>query len=373
MKENLLIVIIISLFFFIHSSKVISILYNYKYLMINIKIQLIEEGINIYPFVNTYLQYSLIDDIRSKQLNESKLKETFYENRIEKFKGNRYQTDVQIGDIKVTDYSMYVTKEPIAYIPDQGIALAFKFEDESFSLVHQLFKNNYIDNKFFAFETTSDYKNGTIHFGQIPNNKHLKTRYHGYCNVNEKYFTWGCNLTNIQYKNKNYPFNIYASFHSSFYGMIISKKFSDFIKEEVLKAQFENKTCGDNPSSFKCERDVIPEEDEIKIQLEQMILSIKVKELFDNDKLEPSSLVTFHRYEFYDNDFIFGIHFIDSYNFSVFDYDNKKIELYSNEKFIQMINENMYIIIKLYLFIILSLIVNIIFLFFFKIVKENRR
>ena len=28
-----------------------------------------------------------------------------------------------------------------------------------------------------------------------------------------------------------------------------------------------------------------------------------------------------------------GIHFIDSYNFSVFDYDNKKIELFENKKF----------------------------------------
>lgn len=45
--------------------------------MINILIKWIEnEVINIYHFVNIYLHHSLIDDIRVKKLNKSKIKES---------------------------------------------------------------------------------------------------------------------------------------------------------------------------------------------------------------------------------------------------------------------------------------------------------
>ena len=50
-----LILIIINSIVIICDSKSISVFYDFKYLMINIPINLIEEQQNIFPFANTYL------------------------------------------------------------------------------------------------------------------------------------------------------------------------------------------------------------------------------------------------------------------------------------------------------------------------------
>ena len=65
----------------------------------------------------------------------------------------------------------------------KGIGLGHKIGDESFSLVHQLYKNNKIDHLSFALEDKE--RNGTIHFGGIPNDAHLKMPYKGYINIDE--------------------------------------------------------------------------------------------------------------------------------------------------------------------------------------------
>lgn len=65
----------------------------------------------------------------------------------------------------------------------KGIGLGYKIGDESFSLVHQLYKNNKIDHLSFALEDKE--RNGTIHFGGIPNDAHLKMPYKGYINIDE--------------------------------------------------------------------------------------------------------------------------------------------------------------------------------------------
>ena len=88
----------------------------------------------------------------------------------------------------------------------KGIGLGYKIGDESFSLVHQLYKNNKIAHLSFALEDKE--RNGTIHFGGIPNDAHLKMPYKGYINIDEDLPTWGGHFESISYKGNTITINI---------------------------------------------------------------------------------------------------------------------------------------------------------------------
>ena len=158
-----------------------------------------------YIYFNTYLSYTVLDTDHVRDLS--------FKDREKKLLGIEWQYECFLFNVGITinsDYlselNVYIAQVLINFFGLKGIGLGYKIGDESFSLVHQLYKNNKIDHLSFALEDKE--RNGTIHFGGIPNDAHLKMPYKGYINIDEDLPTWGGHFESISYKGNTITINI---------------------------------------------------------------------------------------------------------------------------------------------------------------------
>ena len=82
----------------------------------------------------------------------------------------------------------------------EGISFAYKMKDERFSVVHILKKSNQIDSLKYTLKPTSMFE-GRIYFGTLPVKKRIKEGKKGYCNVDDRFDTWGCHMNKIYLAN----------------------------------------------------------------------------------------------------------------------------------------------------------------------------
>ena len=212
--------------YYIICEKILEIKYEVIFNIPRTVISFIDEEFVISTYINTYLPYSLLDDttIKSHKLSRYESKNISLEHTIESF---LMKEKINFGTYSISNYMFYYS-DFIRFIPDYGIGLGYKFENDSFSLVHLLYNTSQIDKKLFAFQSFNDsmeLDEKRFFVGGITNNAHLKSKYKGYCDVEDNYKTWGCNLTKISYNNTNYEVNIYSIFHSSFGDFICSNFF----------------------------------------------------------------------------------------------------------------------------------------------------
>ena len=144
--------------------------------------------------LNTYLPYSIINvnhftkdssRIGSDILIPLEDKDTYFD----------YRSDVILTDNNtiINNYSIYIKKDDIKWISDHGIGLGYHCKNTSFSLIHQLKKNNHINKLQYIFEPHS--KNGFLHFGGIPNKTQLASmKYKGSISIDETLPTLGIHL-----------------------------------------------------------------------------------------------------------------------------------------------------------------------------------
>ena len=326
---------------------------------------------SIYRPLNTMLQFTwfvkwdLPDIPPSKQKGEQSIE------LIDLCYGYQYEDDIYFNNItKLPNFNFFVFDSARFYHRDSGIGLAYRFNNYSFSIVHELYRNEIIDKKQFVFEMRNN--NATIHYGGVPYDKHLNYPYKGYCNVVESRTTWGCMLTGIYYKGKREKYNNYTIFHSACLEMIISNKFYDTMKNIVLKDLIQKNICSSSEdksrrSNIKCnysDTDLFDRTIEIEFD-GNMKIQIPVIKLFDIST-NTSAVSLFYREGFSeDNDnIIVGFPFMRLFSFMVFDYDNSTIDFYSFSYQIDKdINTSSIDTIKgiLYIIILLS-IINCIYL-----------
>lgn len=229
-------------------------------------------------------------------------------------------------------YNFFVLKN-IAYTIEKreyGCGLSFKFQDEKFSLVHQLYNNHLVDQKMFAFQPIMNQKKGYLHFGGLPSPTDAY-KYHGGCSVGTN-SSWGCHLKNIKVGNKNYPFNINTVFQSSIDNMIESIKFFKLFTHEIFKKEVQEKICVEHkdidgkfflncaPHAFDGKRNITFEFESMKISFPILVLFY-----FNQGNYFSKFSYDYKNYTLFD----FGFSFFNKFDLSVFDYDDKSINFYS--------------------------------------------
>ena len=308
--------------------------------------------------LNTYLPYSIINS-NHFTLDTSRIgsdiqipledNDTYFD----------YRSDIILSDNTtiVDNYLIYIKKDKIRWISDHGIGLGYHCRNTSFSLIHQLKKNNAINKLQYIFEPHS--KDGFLHFGGIPNKTQLTSmKYKGSIAINETLPTWGFTLTSMFYNNNNFDINTSCIIHSGFYDMIYSNEIFQ-IMLKIYKEEIDNQICtikknSANGDYLNCNSpDYIKGSISFSINNNNSVIEINKKDLINGDG-GSSFRNNPYKNEEINKMCMLGINFLRLFNYSLFDYDNKRIEFYSND--IKIINT----IIKSTTVIMSSLIVSII-------------
>ena len=282
-------------------------------------------------FANTYLTKTSFVRYNIEEILPVEIKE-----KLKTVNYLEFKSSFELYDkTKIIDFS-YIIYPSRGRQSKEGIGLAFKFEDEKFSFVHHLYNQKIIDQKVFGFTYNKEVDNGTLFFGSNSEVNYTQFKYKGEIKVNEKYTSWGSNITGIVYNNTVYPFNSYAILNTDFFGVIFSHDFFDFMIETFFKDKIDERVCTLKQMNTGC--------DYLVCNLEKMDISKESIKLIYGDisiKLPLSLLFTqkqrgfvssFYSNPFreYKNTVILGMEFISLFEFTVFDYDNKAIFLYSN-------------------------------------------
>ena len=162
-----------------------------------------------YPFiVNTASSSSLLY-IDQEHISPSSIHITLQKNyKNNKFTAYLYNTEIRLKYCNIKDYSMYVTKHFMISMQEKGIAFGYHYENDSFSIVHNLYKNGMINKLQFAFHNSQRGLKGHLIIGDIAKNEHLSLPYQGIIKSNKRLPTWGFTLYNIIYKHTVYTINL---------------------------------------------------------------------------------------------------------------------------------------------------------------------
>lgn len=215
----------------------------------------------------------------------------------------------------------------------ESLPFAYKFNDESFSLTHQLYKKNLISQLSFSLVNTKNNQKSLV-FGKPP----ILNKESAQLKVKSMYNTWGSDLSyifinRVSYLSKNtyYKNNYYSFFDTGISGILVPQDFYAFLMENVFKKYIEEKKCGNTLFSerfyFVCDNNVIDEIPDLIFVFENKGIRVKAKYLFSQMGINSDFLITENTVM--NNTFIFGTAFINELD-AIFDYENKEISLFSN-------------------------------------------
>lgn len=220
------------------------------------------------------------------------------------------------------------------------LGLNYKFEDDSYSIIHQIKKLGYIDQLSFSF--ILDQQKRQLFFGGIPDN-FTSGRNLSSCDVLPGYSNWNCNLTRIVINDTSTEFiyNFTTRFYLISTGWYIQAPgyYIDYIIEKYLKNYFDNKFCfinGDKPKRFiVCDYVCAQNTGNITFIIGDYSYSIPIKEFWVCGE-------EFCRFTIRENpngdEFVLGFVFYQFFNV-LFDYEDSKIHFYSY-KGIERINSD---------------------------------
>ena len=308
-----------------------------------------------YTIQNTFNHYSVfinryVTKIPENIVSDQKYPFTFEENFI----GYKYKTDFQMDGCLVKGYTSYVLNDIDYFSDNVGISLAYHFEDESFSIVHLMYKHKHIEHLSFAFQDFGPY--AMTHLGGIPTKDYLNKTYQGIFPIDESLHTWGFTLNKIIFKDKEYEINMPTMIHTGLRGSFFSNGLFEFMKNTLLKEEFEKESCKIGDGRFKGKA-IFCNEESRKIEF----VFGKTKLVLDTQKdLFTNSHFCDNPYPYYNFTGLFlGIFLLKKYEYSVFDYEKKQVELYSDTMVIEMVN-NKRVIQNLLCYLSLEMILGLI-------------
>lgn len=335
---------ILSLRVSVKTEKLISSQYYGKISPFYTRIEFTETGLVLFNSIDLKSNYTIVV-VGTIKSNYDIVKETFiYVNNTE-IKCFEGRTSISIYDEKsvIKDYHYYLTNlDNYNLINGKsiGFGFAFKFEDERFSLIHQLFSQGIIQKKAFGigeYNTQSDY--GSLYYGGIPEEETLNKQFKGKCKVNSSYSTWSCNLKSVDIGGNSYHTeNDYMYFQTNSKFMIVPKRFLLFLNLTILNHYNGNcffREYGDAIITFKCINDIVYMLPNYTFVFDDYSFSIPMKEFFHfGDEISESILLSDTKITEGKDIWMFGNHFLSKY-IKLFDYDDESITFYSDQYLIK--------------------------------------
>lgn len=239
-------------------------------------------------------------------------------------------------EILIPDYYINILDINSTKYYDTGIGLAYKFDNEKYSLIHSLFNKGEIKSKLFAIRPHNSsyfefFIGGITNEGaSLVNENDLILRF----SVNEKNNYWGNILNKIIYDGKTYETNNYVYFNPIRHEGILSNDFFLFMTN-TLKEQIQSGKCqvvqlSELVSQVKCIQNGIIELEEIEVYFDNKAYKLNMSSfLFD---CSPNSMecnsIFYSDKENNSTDIILGYEFLSKYNLSIFNYDSKTVSIY---------------------------------------------
>lgn len=341
-----LLIIILYYLFAIVSNKILLFKYETRWKTYSIDIHFDKENIHFYTLFNTFLNFSFLDGYFYFRtiFEENIIKKLTIIFNKEQIPSYEYKTDIRIQNDNISNYTLYISESSPHSLRHVGIGVGYKFNDESYSLVHQLFKSNIIEKRQFAFGFENNCYYGKTYIGGIPDEEKDKYKIRGHCNVDDNHHTWGFTLHEIRFQDKIYLLEKYTYINNDIEYMIVSHQIFDILKE-ILKEEISRAFCTIEETnlvrwiSCKYLNEVF--NDSIQINIDNVVVAIALKKMFRRYNMInvwESLCVVIKEYN--DNDIILGDNFLQLFNYTLFDYDNKKITFYSEQDIIKMNNMN---------------------------------
>ena len=306
---------------------------------------------NIKFYINTYLTFSTVKFSYSSMITDRILNnQTLY---LEgQYKSVLYTTNIKINEhISINNISIYnVDSSFNMYYKDLGLALGYHIKENSFSIVHKLYDNNFIDHLQFAFKNIK-HESDQFYIGGIPNNEHLNLPYKATIKVNETLPTWGFTIDKIIINGKEYNIGLPAIISSASDSLFISDDLYNLFKDNILKEEIEEGLCqlstADTDKYIQCIEESLNDTYGLVINNIKFEFSTKIFQKSYYGVVE-SNYEDHKAHNF--TGIILGPHFISQFNYTLFDYEKKQIEFYSDTSIITTLYTSNTII-KLFLFI----------------------
>lgn len=326
-------------------------------------------------YLNTYLSHSIFTISEFKLISRN-IKQRYIALKLdETYHSSLYTSDIMINNILIPNISMYSTQS-LGWFRDKGIALGYHYQDETFSIIHQLYKHKHIAHLQFAFHNIIYQLKGNFFIGGIPNDDHLNYHYKAEIKINEALPTWGFKLSGVKYNNNEYELNTHC---------IISTGMLNMINSDVLFETMVGNII--NTSSCQLKYNRMTSYSQRLLQCGRLNNSDEIIELILNDKVQIQMKVGDFFSQSYDSLFasnnalrpihnfsecIIGPGFINKFNYSIFDYEKKQIELYSDSYIIttKKVSSSYYLFIIIYINIILCL-GNILLIILYKLIIKT--
>ena len=328
----------------IKTEKLISSQYYGKIYPFTTRIEFTETGLVLIYSIDLKSNFTIavVENIKS---DHDIVKEAFITVNNNEIKCIERRSSISIYDEKsvIKDYHYYLTNShnfDLINGKSIGFGFAFKFEDERFSLIHQLFSQGKISKKAFGigdYITQSEY--GDLYYGGIPEEDIQNKQFKGKCKVNPSYSTWSCKLISVDIGgNSYYTENEHMYFQTNSKFMIVPKKFLLFLNFTILK-QF-NGNCffreyGNAIHTFKCINDIVYVLPNYTFVFDDYTFSIPMKEFFQlGNEISESILLSDTKITGDKDIWVFGNHFLSKY-IKLFDYDDESITFYSDQYLIK--------------------------------------
>lgn len=244
--------------------------------------------------------------------------------------------------ISIPNYSLYYL-ENNTDISHEGLSLGRLFENESFSLIHQLYLNKYINKKGFGFsEEEKESGKGVIYFGELPQEEQIK-KIKGKIyvkDINDN--TWNTEVSKVLInKGKNGTIEYIPSFNQSYFDVnentiYVPETFMFYLNETIFKQLIRNNLCtfsdryNTKQYHFECSCNVLDTFPEITFVINNIGLTMKNYDLFEEAFGYCYFLIESNSQEFGDL-WIFQTPLINKLT-TFFDYDDNSITFYSHNR-----------------------------------------
>lgn len=296
--------------------------------------------------INTEIPYSyLISGDYIKYVNQDN--EINYDKTIELY-GKKYKSKLIQIQISLTPSFTIIPNFPIFIINLERISMNLKgfsltpnYDNSSF--IFQLKLNDKIDKLQFTIDNY--YK--IIHFGEYEIPKFYENPFQ--IKINNTINLWGTTLKRISstlIKNATLTLNKYAYFNTASSNMFNSCEFYFYLVKKILKEEISTYRCAyyENLASqdvILCNSDVLKKYGNITFEFEEGIINLPLYMFFENrgpGVKTPSNFYCESKVKSVINYLVFGFPFLNLFNFTTFDFENKTIGFYSND--IIAINSN---------------------------------
>ena len=249
------------------------------------------------------------------------------------------------NDNFISNYTFHVADLGLGSLAPY-FALAYKYTDESYSLLHRYYQEQVINELSFYIGEKNHNDRGNLTMGYKIENEDKK--YKGYCLVDQNQEQWGCNITKISVNNHNFYENSYAVFRSDENRILVPEEVLNFTIDTIFTKYLEEGICSYTtyplPPTRKyidcrCSQlnDTFPN---ITISLGDFNFVLSYKDLFRSFYNACSFIIEYDTN--YPEKYIIGNDFFLKY-ITKFDYANNTISFYSDDHIIQYESNKKYI------------------------------